>query len=347
MTTPLISVVLDTYNQEEFIEDAIESVLQQDFPREDMEVLVVDDGSTDRTADVAAKFEPAVRVLRKQNGGQASAIDFGISHASGEFVAFLDGDDVWMPDKVSRVVVEFQREPRAVLVYHKFWFWDPNSDRVWDPEWQLIPGDILADRRKLLHYWGAPTSSLTFRRSVLNQIGLTPEECSFAHDTYKLAAALCLGPVAVVPEFLTKNRVHRGNLWFVDGERLDRETVRRRVEVGRAALRAARDWVRVNAPQDAKPRIGIFLRKWRVRMDQDHFRVEWPGRVRYFFHRCEFNQTYAPAMARGEYAYVWAHAFFELIVGRERGHYLEAVRTRMRRVLSVFRRKGRSVEQGV
>ncbi|MGH7836756.1 MAG: glycosyltransferase family 2 protein, partial [Candidatus Binataceae bacterium] len=78
MGQPIISVVVDTYNQERYIEQAIVSVLEQDFPAADMEILVVDDGSTDRTPEIVHKFAPRVRLLRKKNGGQASAFNAAI-----------------------------------------------------------------------------------------------------------------------------------------------------------------------------------------------------------------------------------------------------------------------------
>ena len=94
---PYVTVLIDTYNHERFIEKAIASVLEQDYPSANVEVLVVDDGSTDRTAEMVQKFEPRLRLIRKANGGQASAFNVGIPQAHGEIVAFLDGDDWWAP----------------------------------------------------------------------------------------------------------------------------------------------------------------------------------------------------------------------------------------------------------
>ena len=91
MTTPFVSVLIDTYNHERFIEEAIQSVLSQDFPASEREILVVDDGSTDRTAEILRKFASQIRILRKPNGGQASAFNLGIPQCRGEIVAFLDG----------------------------------------------------------------------------------------------------------------------------------------------------------------------------------------------------------------------------------------------------------------
>src|SRR6516225_6521253 len=105
--TPLFSVLIDTYNHQGYIEQAVVSAIEQDFPASDYEILVVDDGSTDHTPEIVRKFEPRVRLLRKENGGQASAINYGTAHAKGTFVAFLDGDDIWLPSKLSRVASEF------------------------------------------------------------------------------------------------------------------------------------------------------------------------------------------------------------------------------------------------
>src|ERR1700687_3313331 len=105
-----VTVLLDTYNQEAFIEKAITSVLNQDFPASETEILVVDDGSTDNTPEIVRKFAPRVRLLRKINGGQASAFNAGIPEARGEIVAFLDGDDWWAPGKLACVVEAMKAE---------------------------------------------------------------------------------------------------------------------------------------------------------------------------------------------------------------------------------------------
>src|ERR1700731_3606272 len=110
---PAVTVLIDTYNHERFIEEAIVSVLEQDFPACAMEILVVDDGSADRTPEIVRKFAPRVRYLRKENGGQASAFNFGIPQAQGEIVAFLDGDDWWAGGKLSAVVGVFAESPEV------------------------------------------------------------------------------------------------------------------------------------------------------------------------------------------------------------------------------------------
>src|SRR5258708_31430623 len=116
MAKPFVTALIDTYNHESFIEKAIDSVLQQNFPAVDKEILVVDDGSTDRTPEVTRKFEPKVRLLRKANGGQGSAFNAAIPEAQGEIVAFLDGDDWWAPNKLTSVAHVFATDAAVGLV---------------------------------------------------------------------------------------------------------------------------------------------------------------------------------------------------------------------------------------
>jgi glycosyltransferase involved in cell wall biosynthesis len=102
MKEPLVTVLIDTYNYGRFIEEAIESVLAQDFPLDEVEILVVDDGSTDDTSQRIEKYRSRIHYFCKPNGGQASALNFGIAYAKGEIIALLDADDFWLPGKLKR-----------------------------------------------------------------------------------------------------------------------------------------------------------------------------------------------------------------------------------------------------
>lgn len=102
MTAPLFTVLIDSFTYGRYIEEAVRSVLEQDFPAQQVEILVVDDGSTDDTERRREQFGDAIRYLKKPNGGQASAFDFGWPHTRGEFIAMLVADDVWLPNKLRR-----------------------------------------------------------------------------------------------------------------------------------------------------------------------------------------------------------------------------------------------------
>src|ERR1700686_3690525 len=99
MTTK-VSILIDTYNHERFIERAIVSVLEQDMPMDGVEILVVDDSSTERPPDIIHRSGPRVRLIRKSNGRQASAFNLGFAQARGEILATLDGDGWWAKEKL-------------------------------------------------------------------------------------------------------------------------------------------------------------------------------------------------------------------------------------------------------
>src|SRR5580698_3495286 len=121
MPKPFVSILIDTYNHEKFIEQAIVSALEQDFPAAEREIIVVDDGSSDGTPKIVRKFEPHVRLIRKLNGGQASAFNAGIPECKGEIVSFLDGDDWWVPNKLQLAVGELEKNPALGAVGHGYY----------------------------------------------------------------------------------------------------------------------------------------------------------------------------------------------------------------------------------
>jgi glycosyltransferase involved in cell wall biosynthesis len=229
---PFVTVLIDTYNQEAFIEEAIASVLQQDFPASEREILVVDDGSIDRTAEIALKFAPRVRLLRKRNGGQASAFNAGIPEAHGEIVAFLDGDDWWAPDKLSAVACVFEAEPAVGLVGHGTTQVYPDGRRVAElpreiTRFRLTSSEEARIFRMRRGFLG--TSRMTYRKGILAQVGRVPEALKFEADEYLFTLAGLFADVLILPASYTFYRLHRGNLFqFTRG---DRDSVRRKQHV--------------------------------------------------------------------------------------------------------------------
>src|SRR5260370_20983191 len=128
MKAPYFTVLIDAYNYGEYVEEAVASAVAQDFPPEEREILVVDDGSTDDTHERLWKYGEAIRYLRKPNGGQASAFNFGFEHARREVIALLDADDVWLPGKLRRGHEKFERHPEAGIGYHRVHLWNRTTD---------------------------------------------------------------------------------------------------------------------------------------------------------------------------------------------------------------------------
>ncbi|MCG8683681.1 MAG: glycosyltransferase, partial [Desulfobacterales bacterium] len=108
-----VSIVIPTYNRAWAIQEAIDSVLSQDYP--DYELIIVDDGSTDNTRQVLSAYADKITLIRQSNRGVSAARNRGIAAASGSLIAFLDSDDRWMPTKLSRQVDFFNRHPEALI----------------------------------------------------------------------------------------------------------------------------------------------------------------------------------------------------------------------------------------
>jgi glycosyltransferase involved in cell wall biosynthesis len=217
MAKPFVSVLIDTYNHERFIEQAIVSVLEQDFPESEREIIVVDDGSTDRTPDTVKKFEPRVRLLRKENGGQASAFNAGIPECKGEIVAFLDGDDWWTPRKLDTVVRTLQAEPKIGAVGHAIYETDEEgSTRATiqpDRCYRCFLRDVIEANEFLSLRSFLGTSRFTARRAVLERTLPLPEDLTIQADEFLFTATAAIGGALVLAEPLTFYRMHSGNLY--------------------------------------------------------------------------------------------------------------------------------------
>ncbi|HEY9850632.1 MAG TPA: glycosyltransferase [Leptolyngbyaceae cyanobacterium] len=112
----VISVIIPAYNSEQTIRETIESVLQQTFS--DFELIAIDDGSTDKTLEIASSFKDTrIKVFSYPNAGGAVSRNRGFSHSSGEFIAFLDADDLWTPDKLELQLKALQDNPEAAVAY--------------------------------------------------------------------------------------------------------------------------------------------------------------------------------------------------------------------------------------
>src|SRR5580692_7426312 len=214
MARPFVTALVDTYNHEAMIGEAIGSVLAQDFPASEMEVLVVDDGSTDRTPEIVRRFVPRVRLIRKANGGQASAFNAGIAESRGEIVAFLDGDDWWSANKVTRVAEVLAAQPGVGLVGHgitEVLLDGRHCVNALRQDGRLHADSpsgarMLRNRKDLLG-----TSRMTIRTRVLRQILPVPESLVFEADEFLFTIAAVLSEVVILAEPLTFYRHHSAN----------------------------------------------------------------------------------------------------------------------------------------
>jgi hypothetical protein len=242
MSMPFVTVLIDTYNHRSFVEDAINSVLNQDFPASDTEILVVDDGSTDGTEEVVRKFAPSVRLLRKPNGGQASAFNAGIPEAHGEIVAFLDGDDWWAPRKLTAVTEAFASDKNVGLVGHGVTEVYPDGrQRTEVPRkvsrFRINSVEQAKTFRMQRGFLG--TSRMAYRRELLHRIGCVPEALTFEADEYLFTLAGLLADVMILRESFTFYRLHDRNLFQLTSG--DPQAIRRKQQVLVALAQALED----------------------------------------------------------------------------------------------------------
>lgn len=214
MPKPQVTVLIDTYNHERFIEEAIVSVFEQDFPAAETEILVVDDGSTDRTPEIVQKFAPRVRLIRKTNGGQASAFNAGIPEAQGEIIAFLDGDDWWARNKLTVVMQAMNHDPSLGIVGNGIVMVQLDGTMQSEVlrenfhfQANTIEGASLFRLRK--SFLG--TSRMTIRTDLLRRIGPVPEVLRIEADEYLFTLAAVLMPAQVLPDAVTYYRFHDAN----------------------------------------------------------------------------------------------------------------------------------------
>jgi CTP:molybdopterin cytidylyltransferase MocA len=192
-----VSVIIPAYNSEAFLENAIRSVLAQSYPIH--EVIVVNDGSTDRTGELAAAFGGQVRVVSQQNQGLAASRNNGVAAAASEFVAFLDSDDAWAPEKIERQLAAMAAQPDAVMCYTGLMVVHQDGSQV-PTEPSAVEG--LALRLRAGNPGIAP-SSVLMRRVAFLQSGGFNVALRRCEDWEMWVRLIRIGPFCRVAEPLT------------------------------------------------------------------------------------------------------------------------------------------------
>ncbi len=237
MTEPIVSALIDTYNQEHFIEQAIVSVLEQGLSPSELEIVVVDDGSTDNTPSLVAKFAPRIRYIRKKNGGQVSAFNAAMPETHAPIVAFLDADDWWAKGKLRAVLYAFERNPGIAAVGHGYFEVRDDASRTQPvvPERAYCLNLANLDAARIARSGCAflSTSKLAIRRRVLDQIGPVSERFVF-FDIVLMSIALALGGAIVLDQPLGFYRLHRGNLY--ESRSTNPASLRRKYDIVKANL---------------------------------------------------------------------------------------------------------------
>jgi len=284
---PRVSVVISAYNAAGTIGQALESAFAQSFT--DCEVIIVDDGSTDAIEAAIAPYRDRVTLIRQRNRGISAAKNAGAAAASGEYLAFLDADDIWMPERLARTVAVLEADPRCVLVCTGAMTIDkdgtPSVEYSIGRSANLTPGlaEIVSGQAQI------KVSSILIRRGIFEHVGGF-DEAAFGRlrggeDSYLYSLASEHGAIRLVPEALVKYRAEltRNRMWkYERGRRILIRKWRRRYggKIKFALALQIRTWVR------AWNQIGIAaIERGNLKMARAGFRAAlrlepWNFRVR-------------------------------------------------------------------
>jgi glycosyltransferase involved in cell wall biosynthesis len=205
-----ISVIIPTYNYGRFIGEAVRGVIAQTLPAS--EIIVVDDGSTDATEEVLREFGESVRYIRQDNQGVCAARNAGVEKSSGDFIAFADADDVWLPEKLEKQMAKFAEDSRIGLVHCGMREYDDATGETLSLHLEGGEGDVADD----LLLWEksvivGPGATIVVRREAFKAVGgfdpemKVGEDCDFC---YRVARNFKIG---FVPEILMEYRSHGTN----------------------------------------------------------------------------------------------------------------------------------------
>jgi glycosyltransferase involved in cell wall biosynthesis len=190
---PLISVIIPTYNRGWIIKEAIDSVMAQNY--RDFELIIVDDGSTDNTSDILNSYHGDILVFRQENRGVSAARNRGILEASGRFIAFLDSDDLWLPQKLFRQVEFFNKNPDAKICQTEE-TWIRNGVRVNPKRKHKKPCGMIFEPSLALCL--ISPSAVMIRRSLFEKVGGFDETLPACEDYDLWLRISCRYPVYLI-----------------------------------------------------------------------------------------------------------------------------------------------------
>jgi glycosyltransferase involved in cell wall biosynthesis len=227
---PLVSIVIDNYNYGQFLRDAINSALNQSYAN--IEIILVDDGSTDDSREIIASYGDKILPVLKENGGQASAFNAGFDASSGELICFLDSDDILMPEKVAEIVTVFECYPDIGWCFHPLRLVNELRRELMEIRTARCPSGqrdfrayIQSGKRRFSH---PATSGLCFSRSLLKLILPMPEAITITSDNYLKFAAFYLERGFFIERELASQRIHCNNAYTL---RKDKPQLRASVDI--------------------------------------------------------------------------------------------------------------------
>lgn len=186
--TPKVSIIIPSYNCEEYIEETINCILNQ--THKNIEIIVVDDGSTDSTREIVSSYHSTVRLITQENARVCSARNKGLEESTGDLICFMDHDDYWYPHKLTVQIEQFKNTPEAGIVYSAFIIWNSHNKKFPSPDTIDItdyPDSIDSKmsgwiyHQLLLDCW-VLTSTAMIRREVFDSCGNFDTSLPYSED---------------------------------------------------------------------------------------------------------------------------------------------------------------------
>ncbi|MDY6903909.1 MAG: glycosyltransferase [Thermodesulfobacteriota bacterium] len=209
---PLVSVIIPCYNRERYIQKTVDSVLQQTYPN--IEVIAVDDGCTDNTREILDRLREKVTVLEhpgRINKGQSAAINLGLRMAAGDYIAILDSDDLFLPDKIEKQVNYLEKRPEIGIVYTNGYGIDENDNRLYSFYDDNHSEPSNPEKVLMNCYFSLPSNALT-RNVAFQTAGYFDESLRSAQD-HDMAIRLCeVTQIGYLNECLFCYRRHQNSI---------------------------------------------------------------------------------------------------------------------------------------
>jgi glycosyltransferase involved in cell wall biosynthesis len=214
MSQPFIDVVIPTYNSMPWIKATVKSVLEQTHAN--INVYIIDDGSKDDTESfVKSLKDKRIHYVKKENGGVSSARNVGIKHAKSEFIAFVDADDIWYPEKLEKQLKLLQKDSEVGLVYGHHYIID--EEDVVQRNLRIWKRGHVADELSGGNLIAGSASMVLIRRSILNQVGPFREDIINGEDWELWLRIALVSKVDFVPEILAAIRQHPSSAQYHTG----------------------------------------------------------------------------------------------------------------------------------
>lgn len=248
-SAPLISVIIPTYNRGAFIKEAVDSVFAQTY--KNTEVIIIDDGSTDNTKEIIASYKDRVYYQYKTNSGITATRNKGLELATGKYVAFLDSDDVWLPNKLEEQLKIIEKDENVGMVCSMMENIDENGVSYHTLKPKIKPGDTV---ETLILNGSALTSTYLLRRNLLDKVGLFDRNVRIFEDLDLVLRFAEVSKVVNIDQVLALYRYHNTNV-----TQNENEVYYQRI---------------------------IFAKKWFLRCKQEHLRAVLKGRIRHYSFMC-------------------------------------------------------------